>query len=109
MSVWMIYCKDAPQHVVEDDDEAGAIKAWLNGPGAYDCIEHAARENFCKPEEIEARRRVFRRTFTAGREDELMAENENLKKKIEQYKNVIRQYRLRDLEANPIPPPAVAG
>jgi len=77
MPVWMIYCKEAQQHVVEALDEKSAIQKWLDGPGAYDSIEHAAAENYCTPEEITARRRVFRRNFLvgAGREDELIAEN----------------------------------
>jgi hypothetical protein len=29
--------------------------------------------------------------------------------KIEKYKEVIREYRRRDLEAHPTPPPAVSG
>lgn len=57
MARWMIYCKDAAQHVVEGDSEREAIQNWLDGPGAYDSIEHAAQENYCKPSEITARRR----------------------------------------------------
>ncbi len=57
MPRYMIYCKDAAQHVVEAANEADAIQVWLDGPGAYDSIEHAASENYCEPDEITARRR----------------------------------------------------
>lgn len=57
MSRWMIYCKDAAQHVVEAATKEQAIQTWLNGPGEYDSIEHAAQENYCEPSEITARRR----------------------------------------------------
>lgn len=47
---------------------------------------------------------VFRRNFSVGREDELTQKLVEANAKIEQYKEVIRQYRRGDLESNPTPP-----
>ncbi|WP_269581955.1 hypothetical protein [Roseibium sp. Sym1] len=51
MRKYQIYAGGVPQHIVEACSSQLALERWLDEQG-YDCIEHAAEEHFCEPDEI---------------------------------------------------------
>ncbi len=54
-SWYVIFAKGEAQHTVAAADAEAAMKRWLDEQG-YDCIEHAAAEYFCKPDDFRAER-----------------------------------------------------
>lgn len=54
---YQIFTGNAPQHTIDAYNEDDAVDQWLNMMG-YESLEHAAKEHFCHPDEIEAVIRV---------------------------------------------------
>lgn len=54
MRNFVIYTGNMRAHTIQASSAAEAVERWLSMMG-YETLEEAARENWCTPEEIEAR------------------------------------------------------